>query len=134
MLYDVLPLFPPGFSPTEDVTQHSGKLRVLRDILRYLFNHTQEKVAVVSNYTQVSTYVRIYMHLYSFAQNICTEHLHRRCIETLVYVLLLHLTTTFIYLDRNGSVYGYSYIRSSVFFLKVYIRWHTARRRCFSPF
>jgi DNA repair and recombination protein RAD54B len=52
VMYNVLPLFPPGFSPTGDMTQHSGKLRVLHDILRYLFNHTQEKIAVVSNYTQ----------------------------------------------------------------------------------
>ena len=52
-MHNVLPIFPPGFSPTVSVTEHSGKLQVVCDILHYIFTHTQEKIAIVSNYTQV---------------------------------------------------------------------------------
>jgi DNA repair and recombination protein RAD54B len=50
--YKVLPLFPAGFSPTEENTQHCGKLQVLCEMLGHLFTHTREKIVVVSNYTQ----------------------------------------------------------------------------------
>ena len=63
MTYKVLPLFPAGYSPTEENTQHCGKLQVLCEMLGHLFTHTREKV--VSNYTQVHLYIQhVHVHVH----------------------------------------------------------------------
>ena len=68
MTYKVLPLFPAGYSPTDESTHHCGKLEVLCAMLEHLFTNTQEKIVLVSNYTQVHmnnsstcTYIHVYM-------------------------------------------------------------------------
>ena len=73
MTYKVLPLFPAGFSPTEENTQHCGKLQVLCEMLGHLFTHTREKIVVVSNYTQVHLYIQhVHVHMYKESTCKCT--------------------------------------------------------------
>ena len=66
MTYKVLPLFPAGYSPTDESTHHCGKLEVLCAMLEHLFTNTQEKIVLVSNYTQV--HMHSIVHGYGFIQ------------------------------------------------------------------
>ena len=59
----VLEHYPSDFDSTKCNVEHSGKLKVLSNMLHHLHSKTKEKIVLVSNYTQVHMYIHTYIHV-----------------------------------------------------------------------